>query len=349
MAGYIPGSMPPNFTSHNENMNYSTEAPSYEDATNPKRRMPSTSPDLTPYLGLQARLSQVWFNRWTLLLMLVLVRLMLATRSLDSDMENARTEALSACTGVESMGSAMASMPHYMAAGVNELAAQSVEAGVRALEKSLLMVITGIQEIVVFVIDLIRSTYVCLITLAVTGSLTAVLDATEKIADFINGTLNTIFDDITSNVDTFESGLKKVTDKLNTVPAFFGSSLQVPTLDISSLGKLKDIHIPSELDANLEKIKASIPTFDEVKQAADDAIRIPFQMIAVRPPMFRIPLLSANPHFRNLSTNRWAFMNLTALFSLYLPKSNSHSALTTRISTTSLMGLKRLLRTSKQS
>lgn len=265
-------------------MNYPTEVPSYEDATNPKRRLPSTSPDLTPYLGLQARLSQVWFNRWTLLLMLVLVRLLLATRSLDSDMESARSEALSACTGVESMGSAMASMPHYMAAGVNELAAKSVEAGVRALEKSLLMVITGIQEIVVFVIDLIRSTYVCLITLAVTGSLTAVLDATQKIADFINETLTTIFDDISDSVDSFEAGMKKVTSTLNTVPAFFGSDITIPTLDIPSLDKLKNIKIPSELDTKLEQIKDSIPTFDEVREAADNAIRIPFQAIAVRLP-----------------------------------------------------------------
>ncbi|KAI5846507.1 hypothetical protein DFP73DRAFT_476069 [Morchella snyderi] len=259
--------------------NYPTEAPSYEDAVNSKQRMPSTNPNLTPYLGLQARLSQVWFNRWTLLLFLVLVRLILATRSLDSDLVSARAEALSACTSVESMGSAMASMPSYMAAGVNELAAKSIETGVRAMEKSLLLVITAVQEIVVFVVNLLTSTYVCLITLAVQGSLGAVLDATEKIADFINGTLDKVLDGINGDVEKFEGAYNKVVDTINNMPVFLGMDINIPTLDIPSLDGLKGINIPDEFDSALNSIRDNIPTFDEVKEAADNAIRIPFKEI----------------------------------------------------------------------
>jgi hypothetical protein len=36
------------------------------------------APYLTPYLGLRARLSQVWLNRWTVLLLLVLARTLIA-------------------------------------------------------------------------------------------------------------------------------------------------------------------------------------------------------------------------------------------------------------------------------
>lgn len=321
MAGFIPGSMPHRLDDLN---NYPAEVPSYEDATNPKRRMPSTSPDLTPYLGLQARLSQVWFNRWTVLLILVLVRLMLATRSLDSDMDSARREALSACTSVESMGSTMASMPTYMAAGVNEIAAKSIETGVRALEKTLLLMMTGVQEIVVFIINLITSTYVCLITLAIQGSLGAVLDASEKIADFINGTLDKIFDNVGSEVDKFEDNLKKVTDVLNKVPAFFGSDNKVPTLSLPSLDGLKKINIPSEFDATLQGIRDHIPTFDEVKKAADDAIRLPFQAITVCLPSFFLRILwflfNANNHARNSLMSLSASSNSIAPFSPSPPR-----------------------------
>lgn len=263
----------------NATNNYPTEAPSYEAAVNSKRRLPSTNPDLTPYLGLQARLSQVWFNRWTLLLFLVLVRLILATRSLDSDLVSAQAEALSACTSVESMGSTMASMPSYMAAGVNELAAKSIETGVRALEKSLLLSITAVQEIVVFIINLLTSTYVCLITLAVQGSLGAVLDATEKIADFINGTLTKVVDGINGDVQKFEGAFNTLIDAVNSLPAFLGGEINIPTLDIPSLDGLKNIKIPDEFDSTLNSIRDNIPTFDEVKSAADDAVRLPFQEI----------------------------------------------------------------------
>src|SRR5215831_3854077 len=75
---------------------------------------------VTPYLGLRARLSQIWINRWTVLLLLVLVRTLIAIANIDNNIDSARRQALSACSGVEAAGSAMASMPHYMSQGVNE-------------------------------------------------------------------------------------------------------------------------------------------------------------------------------------------------------------------------------------
>ncbi|CUS13058.1 unnamed protein product [Tuber aestivum] len=259
---------------------YTTDAPSYEDAMKASRRAPPTTHELTPYLGLRARLSQVWFNRWTLLLFLVLVRVILATQSLDGDLRSARREALSACTGVESMGSAMASMPHYMSKGVNEVAALGIETGVKALEKTLLLLITGVQEIVVFVVNMITSTYVCLITLAIQGSLGAVLEATEKIADFVNNTMGKIFDDVGREVKTVQDGINKVSQALDKVPNFFGSDVNFPDVKFPSLDELKKVQIPTSFDDDLAKLKDSIPTFDEVQKAAHDAIRIPFQLIS---------------------------------------------------------------------
>src|SRR5947207_9839016 len=103
-------------------------------------------PYTQPYLGLRARLSQMWLNRWTVLLILVLVRMILVVRSMEDDLGHAKTEALSACIGVESMGSAIASMPHYMAYGVNEAAARGIEHAVSGLEKVLLLSVTAVRS-----------------------------------------------------------------------------------------------------------------------------------------------------------------------------------------------------------
>ena len=161
MAGLVGAVQRRLFPTHHDDDEYNnTEnwgaAPRYEDAVNPNntRRMPSTAPHLTPYLGLRSRLSQVWLNRWTVLLLLILVRVLMSTTSMDNDLESARDKALSACTGVESMGSSMASMPFYMAKGVNEMTAKGIESAVRALEKTLMLLITGVQEMVVFVVNL---------------------------------------------------------------------------------------------------------------------------------------------------------------------------------------------------
>ena len=70
-----------------------------------------TAPNITPYLSLRSRLSQIWMNRWTILLILVLVRVMILIVDLKENVGDAKVKALSACTKVEDVGSAMASMP----------------------------------------------------------------------------------------------------------------------------------------------------------------------------------------------------------------------------------------------
>jgi len=89
--------------------------------------------DCRPYLGLTARLSQVWLNRWTILLFIVLVHLLSVATLLKNDIATAQREALAACITLEKTGSMLASLPHFMASGMNSLTAKGIEASVTAL------------------------------------------------------------------------------------------------------------------------------------------------------------------------------------------------------------------------
>jgi len=88
---------------------------------------------IRPYLELPARLSQVWLNRWTLLFFLILAHLISIHASLQSDIENAKQEALAACLTLEKTGSILASLPHFAAHGLNALTSKGIEASVSAL------------------------------------------------------------------------------------------------------------------------------------------------------------------------------------------------------------------------
>lgn len=55
---------------------------------------------VTPYLGLRARLTQVPINRWTALLLMVLARMLILFGTLNTDLEDAKSDALSACDKV---------------------------------------------------------------------------------------------------------------------------------------------------------------------------------------------------------------------------------------------------------
>lgn len=237
------------------------------------------NPDgITPYLGLKARLSQVWLNRWTVLLLLILARVLIAVGGLETDMGSAKREALSACTSVESMGSAMASMPHYSSRGINEVTASTVEAAVRGLKSTLMLMVTGVEEIILFIINVMYQTYLCLITMAVRGTVDVGVGLLKDATGFLNSTVKEVGHDIASAVDTFEDGLNKFLDTVNSVASVSGGS--VPDLNISSsIDKLENAQLPSSINDGLDKINSSIPTFSEVQNFTENVLRWPFEEV----------------------------------------------------------------------
>lgn len=253
----------------------------YYAAQNAPRPTSDQTPYLTPYLGLRARLSQVWINRWTVLLLLVLFRTLLAIASMDSNLTSARAQALSACKGVENVGSAMASMPYYMAQGTNELVAASIEKAIDGLMSMLLLTVTGVEEIAVFYINLLTSTYVCLITFAVGGSLHAVIDIAEVVGDALNATAKGVGDDLGDAVGDFQTAMNKFLGAIDDVGSFLtGKNVNVPTIDLnSSIAKLDSLQLPSGYDTDLMKLNSSIPTFSQVNNLTNTAIKLPFEEV----------------------------------------------------------------------
>jgi hypothetical protein len=259
----------------------SHEMRDYYTNQDPPRPTPHTAPSITPYLGLRARLSQIWINRWTILLLLVLARTLIAISGINYDLTSARREAHTACSGVEAKGSAMASMPHYMSPGVNELAATGVEKDVNGLMEMTTLSVTGVEEIVVFVINMMTSTYLCLITLAVSGSLHVALKVVEDAQRALNKSLQAIGDDMSSNVGAFDSVYNDFIGKLgSSLTGLLESTVTPPKIDLNStLDALHNLQLPSNLDQGLTKLNSSIPTFAQVQNFTDNAIRLPFEEV----------------------------------------------------------------------
>lgn len=236
------------------------------------------TPYLTPYLGLRARLSQAFINRWTILLLLVLVRLLFAVASTDSSLTSAKREALSACTQVENIGSSMASMPHFMAQGVNEMTASGVEKAVSGLMTMLEMSVTGVEEIVLFVIHMMTSTYLCLITLAIRGSVGAAVELGNQITSSLNQTIDEVTNGMGDATQSITDAINKVFDSVDGLP--FVPGLEKPSIDLTEeINKLKSLEAPTEMQEGLQKLNASVPTFEEVQNFTDSIIRTPFEEV----------------------------------------------------------------------
>jgi hypothetical protein len=196
-------------------------------------------------------------------------------------MASAKVEALSACTSVESMGSAMASMPHYMAKGVNDLTGDALTKTVHGLVEVLQLIVTGVEEILLFFINFLTQTYLCLIVLVVKGSVEAAVTIIEDITGFLNKELPSIAQDITQGVNSFQNTINDFMSKINSAASLFsGNNNSPPKIDLSKqLDELNHFQLPSSINSTLDKINSSVPTFDQVKNFTQAVISIPFEAL----------------------------------------------------------------------
>ncbi|KAI1139798.1 hypothetical protein F5Y05DRAFT_403585 [Hypoxylon sp. FL0543] len=238
----------------------------------------SSAKGVTPYLGLGSRLSQIWFNRWTVLLLLVLVNFMMTIGSLNSNLDDAKVKALSACTKVEDIGSAMASMPHYLSVGVNRLTASGITEAVQGLMTILDMILTAVEQLILFVIGMMTDTYVCLITMVVHGGLNATSLAIGKTTDAMNDAIDGIAQAINAVGGAIESGLGDIGNIIRRIdippkPEVAG--------DIKAVAaKLSNVNINTTgFVSDLDALNKNLPDFDDVKNLTATAVSFPFNLI----------------------------------------------------------------------
>jgi hypothetical protein len=161
--------------------------------------------------------------------------------------------------------------------------------------------LTGVEELVLFMINTYKSihyfniaysldTYLCLFTFAVRGSLGAVIGAAEDTITFLNSTLGTIEQNIVSDAAASENAiLSAVEGIIGGIGSVFGAAPpNLPRVEIPSASQLLTIQIPDTVTKALDSLNNSLPTFDEVRNATDTAIRFPFELLKVLFPFYKI-------------------------------------------------------------
>ena len=180
------------------------------------------------------------------------------------------------------MGSAMASMPHYLAAGVNELAGSGVERAVHGLMSMLLMTITGVEELLVFYINMLTGTYLCLITLLVQGSIKAAFALAEDVTKALNSTIHDFTNTIADGINDFDEGLDKAKDVFSKISGNGDSKPALSDQTKDTITKLQNFEIPSDITDDLTNMGKNVTanlTFQNVQKHLDNLIRLPFEEV----------------------------------------------------------------------
>lgn len=252
-----------------------------------ERDLPSvrTGGQPAPFLGLRSRLSQIWLNRWTILLLLVLVRVIILLTGLNENIGDAKVRALSACSKVEDIGSAMASMPHYLSRGVNKVASEGISHAISGMVQVLMLILTAVENIIYFVINFYVGTYVCLIAAFIHGTFDIGVGAADAVTKVMNDAIGKISNGLNDEIGKFQNTVNDIIDKVNSGTSLGGliggSGISIPKLDVGSkLNDLRNIKVDSgDFVKSLKDMKEKTPTFDDVQNFTKEAIAVPFDLV----------------------------------------------------------------------
>ncbi|KAG8928369.1 plasma membrane fusion protein prm1, partial [Tulasnella sp. 417] len=194
--------------------------------------------------------------------------------------DGAKRVLLSSCNSAQTAATVAASLPRYMAEGTNEGIEKAVNNAVDAAKATMIFSLTALEGIIEFVIDIYRSTFLCFLELAVRGTLSVLIGATQEFSNFVTNSLNSLRTSIQGDIASANNVIQSAVSAVNNlIPSFLNVQLSVPTFDIPSLSGLQDVTLPTTIQDSLTQLNSSIPTLDELRQGLDNLIETPFNAL----------------------------------------------------------------------
>lgn len=131
--------------------------------------------------------------------------------------------------------------------------------------------LTALEGIIEFIIDIYRSTFLCFLELAVRGTLSVLIGATQEFSSFVTSSLDSVRTGIQNDIAGANNVIQSAVSGVNKlIPSFLNVQLSVPTFDIPSLSGLQNVTLPTTFQDSLTKLNSSIPTLDDVRQSLDN-------------------------------------------------------------------------------
>ncbi|CAG8612548.1 8503_t:CDS:2 [Paraglomus brasilianum] len=234
----------------------------------------SSTTTIHPYIGLRAKLSQAWLAYPIIALLFVVFRLLSAIKTIPTLVDEIKQNALRSCDALETATSTVTSLPHFMAGGFNRATVDGVNLSIKAIGNTLDLAILALEGIMIWIINVFKSTYRCLLELAIRGSLAAVADAVQSLSQFVSNNLGQIKASIDSQVNSLNDILNNV--KQNSVVSTL--NINIPTVSIPAADGLSNFQLPV-IDQGIGQLNNSLPTMDEIESKLDDLVTIPFDQL----------------------------------------------------------------------
>lgn len=230
-----------------------------------------------PWLGLQSRLFLNIFTPALASILFVGVGVISSKSDANRRANETKDQLMSACKSTQKAASVLASMPYYFAQNINEQTADAIESTVHGLARVLSLAMTAMEKILIFMVNMYKSLFLCFIQLLVRGSLALLISAVDALSGAVNDTARAISTSIQGSINAINASLRASLGSLNDFAKIFNKSFTVPQVPMPNLSALQNIQLPNEIDGGLRKLNNSLPTLNDLKEKIDDLIETPFE------------------------------------------------------------------------
>lgn len=211
----------------------SASPPSYvERSDDPCQPSPSS---FRPWLGLKARLFLSLFSSSIVSLVILLVNLMTTHSQQQRQLMDAKQNIMDVCHRAEDEASSVLNLPYLFRDNFNRSIKQSIDDTIHGLSSALLLSISVCENVLIFLVDMYRSLYLCFIELLVRGTLSVITSVVGILSGLIHDISQSIEATIKGSIQAINATLKASLGGINDILKIIGKSIhivQVPEPDL---------------------------------------------------------------------------------------------------------------------
>ncbi|KAJ7880354.1 hypothetical protein B0H14DRAFT_3106215 [Mycena olivaceomarginata] len=211
------------------------------------------STQLRPYLQLPHLISLTWLAYPILSLIFVVFRIQLSLASSQDAVASAKSDLLTSCKAAEKAATAAASMPvTWQSPLTNSSPAPRLSI--------LLSTFTG-------------PTFLCFLELVIRGGLAILIGAVQELNVVVQAAASGIRTLIQDTFGAANDALAAVAKAGKVI------GISVPTLTVPDLSSLENVTLPQSFTDSITALNNTLPTFNELKQAVEQFIDTPFELL----------------------------------------------------------------------
>ncbi|ODV78788.1 uncharacterized protein CANTADRAFT_7122 [Suhomyces tanzawaensis NRRL Y-17324] len=234
-------------------------------------------PPSKQYLSPLETLSQVYLNKYSLVLALVAIKVYLFKRAVLANIDAVALQNECDKLANEYPGKVSLLINSYILDNLSK-ARYSYLVLIQAL-------VSTVKHLVLFYVELFLGTYTCLLNAAVSGTANFAVDTSKNVIVMVNSTIVDVTHDIQDGLDGLSAVIQTLVSSLDKIKAFFTgkdpTTTQYEDKIKLSIGALRKLSIPTSVLSSIEEFRNStVPTFDQLQNTTSVLIASPFDLVS---------------------------------------------------------------------